>query len=515
MSVLAVPLRRTRLSDIAASIAPSPWLLGAVVALIAGCTRLAAADTAYDVYVDEFLYAELGRSVQAGNLPPAGDDGTFLVHPPGYFMWAAFWQSLLGSVSDPFGDVFLLRGVQQVLSIVTAVAVFAIARRAAGLWAGFAAGMLFALDPFVLRQNGRILLETATIACVVVGLWLVVRIAQSQSMARWMAPVAGILFGLALFTKDLAVFLTVVPLAILMVIKEVLPRQRILVILATSAIPYGLYVFWLAAAGLLPLFVSVKLEGLSRLVGGLIITGYNSESGPSLLEVILPQVPEFGFSFAVLALGGLAGLWLLLAPRTPTDRLIGLVTTCAEVFVVYGMLFGTSEEHLYYFAMVPAILSLVTSLARVGGLARWPTGLRDPAAYTAFAICLVLAAAHFSAWNLTRSSEDDAQADAAAWVESSVPPGSLIAWVAPQTSMSFRDEGYRFERLAGVDEMAASSDGQPFYLVVLEKEITEGYSRTTPAELAFFTQRADLMFTDESSSYDAVSIYRVWEPARW
>ena len=44
-----------------------------------------------------------------------------------------------------------------------------LAARTGSPWAGFAAGMLYALEPFCIRQNGRVMLETAMILWVLLG----------------------------------------------------------------------------------------------------------------------------------------------------------------------------------------------------------------------------------------------------------------------------------------------------------------------------------------------------------
>lgn len=478
--------------------------LAALVALVAAVARLTATGPAYDLYVDEFTYALLGRSVWDGHLPPVSGDGLFVIHPPVFFLWAAPW---VRDSPDAIADVLLLRYVQQILAVACAVLLFAIARRAAGRWAGLVAGLLFAVDPFVLRQNGRILLETTTMTPVLVGYALLARHLATGARSRWLPAVAGLCFGVGVATKDMALFVTVLPLAVLAVTGWALPRRQALTAIAASAVPYTAYLVWITAHGWFGTWWTAKSDGFDRLIGLTVSTGYNSGSGPGLLDVAGPLLSQFGISFAIMGLGGIAGVLLLLPPAWPLDRVLGLFAVCGCATVAYGTLFGTSEEHLFYFAMVPAIPAVAVGAVRLARAARRRG--RRLAAASLVVLGAAVGVVQAGWWVHTRSTPDDAQVQAFQWLEDHAPRGSRVYWVAGQTEFALSGRGYELSRLG--DAPSADRVG-PGYLVVHEKEVDQGYSDVTPGDVRAVTARSTLLFSEGGASYGEISVYRVPRP---
>ena len=144
----------------------------AVVAAVAGgvtlVIRLALRTRSFDLFGDEVLYTDLGRSVISGGFPRF-DGGPFFLHGPGFFYLEAGWARLVGNLPSLMDWVYEMRALNALLAGATAVVLVLLATRASSLRVGAVAGLLFALDPFCIRQNDRVLLETALMLWVMLG----------------------------------------------------------------------------------------------------------------------------------------------------------------------------------------------------------------------------------------------------------------------------------------------------------------------------------------------------------
>ena len=100
--------------------------------------------------------------------------------------------------------VYQMRTLNALLAGATAVVLVLLATRASSLRVGAVVGLLFALDPFCIRQNDRVLLETALMFWVMLGyLVFTSLIGRLPSRRDWLSAVgAGLLFGCAVLTKD-------------------------------------------------------------------------------------------------------------------------------------------------------------------------------------------------------------------------------------------------------------------------------------------------------------------------
>ena len=167
------------------------------------------------------------------------------------------------------------------------------------------AGLVLALDPFVLRNDTRVMLETPMTT------FLRRRAARAARRARPQPPgrvrtllevCSGLLLGCAVFTKDMSA----VPVAVLLVLgcscgahtaarhgpagRRAPCRCRTS---STSSV--------VAPAGLLPAWWEAKTFGLRRMVGAEQVTGFNMPNAPSLVSRLVVQVSRFGTSYVLLA----------------------------------------------------------------------------------------------------------------------------------------------------------------------------------------------------------------------
>jgi len=124
-------------------------------------------------------------------------------------------------------------------------------------------------------------------------------------------------------------------------------------------------------------------------------------------------------------------------------------------------------------------------------------------------LSLLLAAALASnllTWAQTRTSDDTALRDASHYVERVAPEGSIVGYASPQTPLALEGDGYLLVELG--DALPPGATGT-VWATVLVKDVEEGYASIDARELAELDRRGELVFSEESASYDRVLVYRV------
>ena len=112
------------------------------------------------------------------------------------------------------GWIYEMRTLNGLLAGATAVVLVLLATRASSLRAGAVAGALYALEPFCIRQNDRVLLETAMMLWVTLGYLVFTSLIGRLASAPRLAPRGGCRPALrfAVLTKDEGALLTILPL---------------------------------------------------------------------------------------------------------------------------------------------------------------------------------------------------------------------------------------------------------------------------------------------------------------
>ena len=220
---------------------------------------------------------------------------------------------LFGLTGSFFELVYPLRWVNTVLGAVTVVLAVLLVHRIAGIVPAGVAGVVLAFDPFVLRQDGRVMIETPGDAVDRGRLARAARRADRTVGADPSRLAAGLLFGLAQVTKDMTAVSTVVPL----LLAGWWPRRRsgatlpwatVWRVLLAFPVPYLVYLAVVAANGLLPAWFDAKVGGVLRLVGVDQATGFNAVPGADLTGRLIEMLTRFGTSYVLLGLGLFAGL---------------------------------------------------------------------------------------------------------------------------------------------------------------------------------------------------------------
>ncbi|WP_033432406.1 ArnT family glycosyltransferase [Saccharothrix syringae] len=457
------------------------WLVGAALALLALGLRAWGLTTANELFIDELTYARLASSAGRGEWPNLAGEA-FYLHPP-----LAFWLNggvaeLFGLPPTPIDLVFGLRWVNAVLGAAVVALAYALLARTTRPAVAVVGALVLAADPFTLRQDSRVMLETPAFALVLAG-WLVLLVGLSRA-SRPVLAAAGLLLGCAVLTKDIAVVPALLPVALAPLWRRTVALRDAALVVGAGLVPYAGYVVALAVAGRLPDWWRHKVGGLRRLVGLDQVTGFNADNAPSLLDALVGQLTRFGTSYVLLGLAVPAALLAVRSARADR-RALGLVAVATGALGVFALAFGTLEEQMGYFVVVPGVLAAaVVHVEPPGFLAR----LRPVLTATA----LVLPAAGLGLAVVARTAADDGYRRAGEYFETALPPGSRVGVTTVTAQFAYQStDDVRFgtwTSLGALDRAGAD------HVLTQSRPLGQGYGYASPDLLPWLAAHATPVF---------------------
>ncbi|CCA53734.1 MULTISPECIES: phospholipid carrier-dependent glycosyltransferase [Streptomyces] len=486
---------------------PVPTVVYAAgAALLTVVLRLIQISRAGDLFVDEPIYRRLGDSAAAGGFPRT-DEGLFFLHPPGYFYLEAGWTKVVGEHSDIIAGVHSSRVLNALLAGVTAALIVFLVARVRSRGAGAVAGLVFALDQFCVRQNDRVLLETATMVWILAGYLVLVGLAGADPPARprARAALAGLFLGLAVLTKDHAVLITVLPLLAALALGWGPPRRLVALTTAVTVASYAVYVALLSGFGHFDEFWAAKTSGVRRLLGIVQETGFNAAGTPSLAGRLLDELPGYAATYLLLALTPVA-LFLLLRRKEPVYRLLALLHASAIVTLAYAVAVGTLEEQALYLLFVPNLVALAVTLPV-------PSRRRPRLRVLACGVLVAVLATPAVVYARDRWTPDDGFDRLRAYLLTHLPAGSGIVTVDGQrtrgvTNWALNDT-YRLGHWVTPAEQAAN-DAR--YVIVPWRVIEQGYGRSPLTEVERMTDGLRPVFAFDGPTYGTLALYRLPSP---
>ncbi|MFK4100566.1 ArnT family glycosyltransferase [Streptomyces sp. NPDC019531] len=491
---------------------PTSVLAAGVFLLTAGL-RLVNVGRSADFFVDELIYRQLGVSAAQGGFPHTSE-GLFFLHPPGYFYVEAGWGKLVGISPDVVTGLYQARMVNIFLGAITAVLVLLLVSKAGSRTAGVVAALLFALDPYIIRQNDRVMLDTQTVMFVLAGYLVLLPLAREPlpDRVRLRAVAAGLLFGLALLTKDHSALISVVPLILALILRWGPPRRLLLTTLGAAIVPYGLYVALVGLYGHFNPFWYNKSHGAARLIGLVQESGFHAAGTPSLTSRLIDQVTTFASTYALLVLGPVA-LVILLRRKDPVLRMLALFHLCAGLTLAFALAHGTLEEQALYLLIVPTVVVQGAALAVGIEHFRQRDGRRVLRSVLLVALVgFLTATVTFSGVSYAKvhTGRDDGYARLRGYMDKHVPLGSAVIAADGGASGGISSWALRDRYVMG-DWVTpeARTRAHARYLVVPWKVIDQGYGTMDARTARLLAAEGHLVFAFHGRSYGTLALYKL------
>lgn len=466
-------------------------VIAAAVAVVAFLVRAIGLSTANELFIDELTYTRLAVAVGDGDLPNLAG-ALFFLHPPGSFVVNGLVIDLFGLSGTTMELVYELRWVNAVIGALVVLLGYLIARRVTTPGIAIFVAVVLAFDPFVLRNDTRVMLEAPTTAAMLAG-WLVLLAPRPRPVA------AGLLFGWAILTKDIALVLVFLPLVLAVVWRQTLTARTALVAGASALMPYTVYLTVLLFTGHLGDFLSAKSLGVRRMAGLVQMTGFNAPEAPSLSSRLVEQVTRFGTSYVLIGLCLFAGIAAALSIHAG-QRVVGLVAFTGGVFGAYAVIAGTLEEQFGYYLAVPSVLAF-------GVLVAENHERRIIRERVVQVVVAIFAALTVVLGVTERLSIDDSYRRARDWLNSNVPPGARVGLTNVTAEFAFLPRlGY------GVwPSLHSLADHRADYVLTQSATLSQGYGYASPALLTWLQANAEPVFTSSGPTGGRTIVWRLDE----
>lgn len=476
-----------------------PVLPVLVLVLAAFAVRSVGLTSSFELWVDEMLYAELGASVARGELPNL-PDGPFFLHPPGFFVVEAAAIKIFGITGGSMELVHQLRWVGAACGALSVGLIHLVLRRPVGVPAALAAGGLAVFEPFVLRNNSRVFLETGAMLFVLVGLAVLVgRMARGgpDRGRRPMLAAAGLAMGYGVFSKDVLVVCTLAPVVLAVLWRRTLPLRDAAILAGGIVGPYAVYLTTLAFTGWFGDWFTAKSQGALRMFGVVQSTGFNAPDAPSLVSRVLAQVGFFGTSYVLLLLCPLVGVVAARSDR-PERRFVGLVAVTTGLFGVYSAAFGTFEENYGYPVMIAGIMA-----AAVCAVELYEHRPRTRLAVTVICPLFLVAAAVLGI--RTEMTPDDGFRQVHSWTDANLPADARVGVTNSTGELAFDDDP-RFGVWASLPDLDANGAS---YVLTQSLPTSLGYGFARPELVSWLAANATPVFATEGPTNGVTTLWRI------
>jgi hypothetical protein len=452
----------------------------------------------YDLHIDEITYARFAQTIDAGELPRNFDGSAFFLHPPGYFAMLAAWRAIFWHGGTIFQQYTVLRGLNIFLAGLSAASVIGIARVVTGSKrTGYLAGLIFAIDPFIIRQNTRDLMETATMVWFLLGIWLLLRNINKPATSKRLWLGIGFVFGLAMVTKDVA-------------IRKVGPAKRTFrYMIPAAVVPYGVWIAIVAISGNASAFLSQKTAGIRRFFGIVQTTGFNSAVGPSKSGTLLQTIPHYATSYGIMGLGAAASC-LLLFSKDANRRRWGCIGSAATLLVGYLYVGGTFEEQYLYYLMVPSVISILVGFIELRNVL--PATYHHILKVLAIIGVGVIMAFGIISYAINVPKTSIGWQTTVQWINKNVPDNSTICAYG-QGDFLLGGHGYN---VCDYSTLAELESNHVQYIIISEKLTYEGYEPLDPSAYAQVKKVSTVAFSTystDSGEFQVVKLDQLGTPA--
>lgn len=456
----------------------------------------------FELWVDEMLYGLLGRSVSEGNILPWLPDGPFHLHPPGFFWLEGAILNVTGAAANNVDLVMQLRWLNAVLGAVTVGLAFLIARAVANNTAAWMSAAVLSFEPFVLRSNSHLFLETLAMTAVAGGLLIVVRqFSREWSRSRAvLLGIAGLLMGYGILSKDFFALCTLVPMVAAVFWRHTLRWRDSAITVGAMIVPYLIYMVIVIAHGMLPDWIRAKGGGLLRLLGVEKTTGFTADGSPDLVSRLIDNAEHFGSSYILLGLCPVAAALLCFSVRQDR-RLLGLVGLTLGAYGMYSAAFGTFEEQYGYGVMIAGVLSAAALGSEIVE--------RRPQLRTSVSVAAVVLVLLASAQGLRlETSTDNGFVQARQWVQDHLPREAKVAVTNSTGELAFADD----ERFGVWPSAPLMLEQGANYILTQSLPTSQGYGYVAPAMLPWLEANATPLFRSQGLTNGETTLWFV-DPA--
>jgi 4-amino-4-deoxy-L-arabinose transferase-like glycosyltransferase len=456
---------------------------------------------------DETLYNEVAFNLSKYGKMAVGvwsvQPKSWFIHPPLFFLIQSAFFWLAGITQETIQNIYLARLPTSLWASLAVLVVFVWITKATDLKFGAATALLVMLEPYFLKYGRIGILESLVLLLVVTSLYFFWRADGSGKLAD--RVLAGVFFGLALLTKELAFYLLFV-LVVWVVFARYFTKTKIRKLalsISIAIVMYLSYALWALAVSA-QTFISDSTYLLVRILWIATPTGYTNPQYVPFATDFLQTASIYIATYVLLAMALVASSYLILREKGRTSVLLSSWFIGSAAFFT---LIGVHNPQFFVYVTVPA--------AVVDGYALSKLHLGSPslpkpnwkhaklASYLIGIFLIILIAYNSNVWYTYYGvGTDNAYLQSVQWAQTNIPQGSKI----------LASYSYRYF-LTGYTVFVASSLGEIkgqgiHYIIVWPRALY----RYTPELQNYIMTNGKLIETIPGVSLREVDFYYIQNP---
>ncbi len=480
--------------------------IGILLFVLAFFLRIWRLSSTPDIFGDEVLYTSIAVTLpQYGHLVAFGSP--WFVHPPLFYLLQSGFFQLSGINGVTLANIFTARLTSALYSALTVTFVFILIAKISDYRIGLVTALVLMVEPYALKYARIGILESLVILFIVVSIYLYGRANANSTRDLKLFVLGGVFFGLAMLTKELAIYLLVVVAVWLLltryVVKIKVNIKGTIVFLVTGLLMYLGYVVWALSVDA-SVFLSNYLSLIERALWIVRNTGYTSPNYPSFTSDLLGAADIYLMTYVVLALSVVSCVYLLYKDKSQSAV---LMTSWLVGSAIFFSALGIHNPQFFVYLTVPAAVISGYALSKIAfGVSIPKRKLRISAGVMVLLSIIIFY--NVGVWSVVDGAgTDNAFSQSVVWVQANIPNGQTIYVVSNYVYEYFLTD-YHI-RVSYSTQNIDSIRGDGIHYFILSKSLQWTLSS---AISAYVLTNGKLAASFYGRSYQEIDIYYIATP---
>ncbi len=410
-------------------------LFSVTLFVLAFALRVYGLSSSPDIFGDEVLYTNVALKLpQFGHLVEL--NSPWFIHPPLFYALQSIFFQLTGISELTLSNVFTARLTSCLYASLAVVVVFIWITKISEIRVGAATAFVLMLEPYALKYSRIGLLESLVMLFAIVALVFFARANSENNLKNYV--IGGIFFGLAMLTKELALFVIVI-IAMYWWLTKFAAKTKIkikgpLTFIATGLIMYLGYIIWALSIDA-STFLRTKYYLLERALWIVRDQGYTTPGYSAFTTDLISTVNMYLITYILIGIATLASAYFLTRER---NKFTLLLTSWFIGAVIFFGAIGAHNSQFFIYITIPAAIIAGYIISKFA----FKQIYRNKKVLFAWLMLLfVVIGYNTMVWVFVDGGNDTAVSQSINWVQTNISNGEKI-WV-PQYTYQFLSTNYQ------------------------------------------------------------------------
>jgi 4-amino-4-deoxy-L-arabinose transferase-like glycosyltransferase len=409
--------------------------LSITIFVLAFALRVYGLSSSPDIFGDEVLYTNLALKLpQFGHLVAL--NSPWFIHPPLFYALQSIFFQLTGIRGLTLANVFTSRLTSCLYASLAVVVMFVWIAKISEIKVGAATAFVLMLEPYALKYSRMGLLESLVMMFAIVALVFFARANSKNNLKNYV--IGGIFFGLAMLTKEVALFVIVI-IAVYWLLTKFVAKTKINIKGTFTFITIGLvmylsYVIWALSINA-SAFLSTKYYLFERALWIVRDQGYTTPGYSAFTTDFISTINIYLITYILIGIAALASIYFLERER---NKFTLLLTSWFIGSVIFFGAIGAHNSQFFIYITIPAA---VTTGYMIAKFAFKQIYRNKKALFAALMLLLVIIGYNTMVWVFVDGGNDTAVSQSINWVQTNIANGEKI-WV-PQYTYQFLSSDYQ------------------------------------------------------------------------